>query len=156
MNVRRGMFRLWAIGSVLFAIAVGAVSYSSITAEFRNANTDWDTEAAKFGGYSLLPADCSKARGVAGTDYTYSKNDALCWYKTEDFRRLYPEYKDLSDAVLSEKVYAKAGQPLRHFHPWIKVMTTAGMAFSVPLAVLALGFSLFWAFAGFRSPSARG
>jgi hypothetical protein len=29
-------------------------------------------------------------------------------------------------------------------------MQTAGFAFGVPLAVLALGWSLLWAFAGFR------
>jgi len=76
---------------------------------------------------------------------------SLCWYKREDFRRLYPEYKDLSDKVVSEKLYEKAGQPLKHIHPWEGVMKAAVVGLAVPLAVLGLGWSLLWAFAGFRS-----
>ena len=150
INIRQGIFRLWIVSSVLFVIGVGAISYGSISEEFRVANTDWDAEAAKYGGWSLLPADCTKARGTAGIDYDASQKDGLCWYKTEDFRRLYPEYKDVSNSDLSEKLYAKAGRPLEHIHPWHKVMQTAGFAFGVPLAVLALGWSLLWAIAGFR------
>lgn len=123
-------------------------SYSDIREEFRAAYTDWDAVVKQYGGYSLLPADCGNARGMAGADY--SQDEGLCWYKTDDFRRLYPEYKDLSNRVLSEKRYAKAGRPLEHIHPWNKVMKTAGIAFGVPLAVLAFGWSLIWAVAGFR------
>jgi hypothetical protein len=75
----------------------------------------------------------------------------LCWYKAEDFRRLYPEYKDLSDKALSEKLYQKAGQPLQHTHPWKGVITAAAVAFGVPLMVLGLGWSLLWALSGFRT-----
>jgi hypothetical protein len=155
MNVRQGTFRLWVVASVLFVIGVGAASYGGIRQEFKNANADWDAEADKYGGYSLLPTDCGKARGTAGADYDNSQNDGLCWYRTRDFRRLYPEYKDLSNGALSEKLYAKAGQPLKHIHPWNMVMKTAGIAFGIPLAALALGFSLFWAFAGFRASTTR-
>jgi hypothetical protein len=69
----------------------------------------------------------------------------------EDFRRLYPEYKDIADKVLSEKLYEKAGQPLKHVHPWESVAKAAGIALGVPLAALVLGRSLLWAFSGFRS-----
>jgi hypothetical protein len=41
--------------------------------------------------------------------------------------------RPLSTIDLSERLYAKAGQPLKHFHPWLKVMETA---------VIAFGFSL--------------
>ena len=130
-------------------IGVGIASYSDIRQEFRNANTDWDALAKKWN--SLLPADCANVRGVAGTDYDNTRSDGLCWYLTGDFRRLYPEYKNLSDKDLSEKLYAKAGQPLETPHPWSMVMKTAAVAFGVPLAILAFGLSLFWAFAGFQS-----
>jgi hypothetical protein len=53
---------------------------------------------------------------------------------------------------LSEKLYANVGQPLKHFHPWRKLVETAGFAIAVPLMVLALGAALFWVFAGFREP----
>jgi hypothetical protein len=65
MNIRCGVFRLWIVASVLFVIGVGAASYSGIHEEFRNAYTDWGAEVKKYGGYSLLPADCEKARGAA-------------------------------------------------------------------------------------------
>jgi hypothetical protein len=38
MNWRRGLFRLWIVGTALFVIAVAAVSYSSIKAEFTAAD----------------------------------------------------------------------------------------------------------------------
>ena len=37
MNFRRGLFRLWIVGAVLFVIAVAFVSYSDIKAEFDRA-----------------------------------------------------------------------------------------------------------------------
>ncbi len=152
MNIRQGMFRLWVVASILFVIAVGVLSYSGIRQEFKNAYTDWDAVLKEYGGYALYPTDCGKARGTVGTDYSVS--DYLCWYKIEDFRRLFPEYKDVSDRTLAEKLYAKAGRPIQKLHPWIKLLKTAIVAIAVPLAVLVLGWSLFWAFAGFRSSSA--
>lgn len=149
MNIRAGLFRLWIVASVLFIVAVGVASYSDIRNEFRTANTDWDATFEQYGGYGLLPALCDLARGSSGIDYTVEK-DGLCWYKMQDFRRLYPEYRDLSNNVLAEKLYAKVGQPLQHFHPWHKVFKTAAIAVGVPVAVLFLGWSLLWALAGFR------
>lgn len=64
MNVRRGLFRLWVLLSVLFAIGVVAVSYSGLHEEFRNTYTDWDAEFAKYGVVSIWPVDCAKARGT--------------------------------------------------------------------------------------------
>jgi hypothetical protein len=149
LNVRKGLFRLWIVCSVLFVAVVCLMSYSSIRDEFRFANTDYDAIDKELGGYSLLPTDCTKARGVQDSDYSVTDN--LCWYRTADFRRLYPEYKDLNDKALSEKLYEKAGQPLKQFHPWASVAKTAGVAFGVPLIVLLLGWSLIWALSGFRS-----
>lgn len=150
MNVRKGTFRLWVILSVLFVIGVAAASYSDIRTEFRDANTDWVAIAAKYGGYELLPVDCSKATGVLGSDYTRN-DDGLCWYPYDKFRSLYPEYKDLSEHELSKRLYARAGKPVIELHPWRTVAKTAGIAIGVPLGALALGWSLFWAFAGFKS-----
>ncbi len=62
-----------------------AISSTALREEFRIANTDYDAIAKHLGGYSLLPTDCAKARGVVGSDYSETQN--LCWYKMEDFRR---------------------------------------------------------------------
>src|SRR5437762_2140942 len=89
-------------------------------------------------------------RNAAAIGESGSLNEGSCWYKTETFRRLYPEYNDLNDHDLSEKAYSNAGRPLTHPRLWRKVTETAGLAFGVPLAVLAFGCSLTWAFSGFR------
>ena len=154
MNVRKGMFRLWLVASVLFVIAVAVAYYGSIRNEFRMATTNYDAHAREHGGTTLLPVFCDKARGNSGTDYT--EHQGLCWYPMEHFRRLYPEYSDLSDDLLAEKVYTKVGQPLNHIHPWHRVMEAAVVGFGVPLAGLVLGCSLLWAVAGFRGSHSRG
>lgn len=147
MNAQRGMFRLWVVVSALFVIGVGAASYGGIRNEFKVANTDYDALAKEAGGTTLLPVDCAKARGTISD---YSLKDGLCWYTTENFRRLYPEYQNLSNRALSDRIYTKADIPLRKAHPWEMVFNTAEFAFGVPLAILVLGFALRWAFAGFR------
>lgn len=153
MNIRQGLFRLWVVFSALFLLVVSVASYDGIREEFKIANTDYDAMAREAGGYTLLPADCGIARGNSGSDYSLDKG--LCWYKTEDFRRLYPEYKDIGDRFLAEKLYAEAGQPHQHIQPWKKVMEAAGIAFGLPLAVLVFGCSLLWALSGFRGPHSR-
>ena len=91
MNWRRGLFRLWIVGSVLFVIAVAVISYSEIKAEF---------EAAKL----LTQADLG------------------------DFAALVPAP-----------------------YPWTILGIWASIAVGIPLAVLALGASLVWAFSGFAA-----
>jgi hypothetical protein len=154
MNIRRGMFRLWVVASALFVLVAGAASYNGIREEFTLSSIDYDAIAKKYGGDTLFPVDCEQARCLAATDY--SSSEGLCWYATGNFRRLYPEYKDINDHDLSEKIYAKAGRSLTHPHPWVKVAEAASIAFGAPLAVLALGYSLSWALAGFRAgPTSR-
>lgn len=155
MRIRRGLFRLWLVAAVLFALFIAASSYSEIAGDFRNANTDLNAIADKWGGHLLLPVTCGEARGAANADYEIGKDDGLCWYKAVDFRRLYPEYNDLQNGVLSDKLYTKVGRPPQRPHPWNKVLQTTGIALGVPVAVLILGASLLWAFAGFRSSPER-
>lgn len=150
MNARRGMFRLWLVFSVLFVIGVGAASYIRIRNEFRIADTDLDALAKKYGGTNLLPVNCAEARGTMDRDY--SSSEGLCWYTMENFRRFYPEYRDLSDRVISDRVYAKAGIPLRKAHPWEALLDAALLAVGIPLIILALGFGFAWVISGFRTP----
>jgi hypothetical protein len=149
MNLRKGTFRLWVVLSVLFVIGVGAVEFSSVRDAFRKAQSDAEL-SDKYGWALLLPTDCSKARGILGKDYERHE-DGLCWYDVPRFRALYPEYKDLKDSDLGDRLYAKAGVPITKPHPWQTVAKVASIAFGIPIFVLLLGASLFWAVAGFRS-----
>lgn len=71
MNFRRGFLRLWAVGSVLFVVAVGLFSYGRVAYEFERSGPDW----AKFP--TLIPVDCQDARGKSGTDYEGIATSAL-------------------------------------------------------------------------------
>ena len=152
MNIRRGMFRLWTVASALFVIAVAYLSYPQIREEFRIADNDpadsREAIARLYGGRPVVPVSCNLARGNRDTDFSVS--EGLCWYTIGDVKRLFPEYKDMTDQELSERLYAKAGRPMTRPHPWRRIMLASGIAFGVPLVVLTLGMSLGWAFAGFR------
>jgi hypothetical protein len=144
IDIRRGSFRLWIVFAVLFVIAVGVESSGGIREEFNKASLTKEMT----GFTPLVPVDCSKARGYVSSDY--EKRDGRCWYEIPKFRALHAEYKDLNDYDLSERLYKKAGIPLKPIRPWTKVTEAAGLAVGVPLAVLMLGWSLIWAFSGFR------
>ena len=155
MNWRRGLFRLWIVGSALFVIAIAFVSYSEIKSQF-NADA---VPPPPQGAEMLVPELCGEARGDAGTDYTtqkgqnpgpwdkYAKPDPYddCWYTMSKFRPLYPEYNNLSDYELSRMLY---GIRVR---PWATLGMWASIALGIPLAVLVLGASLVWAFSGFAA-----
>ena len=144
MNWRRGLFRLWIVGSALFVLAVAFVSYGDIKKEFDAAALMDEIKDYE----QLVPVLCADARGAA--DFI-GVNDN-CWYAMSKFRRLYPEYNDLSDNELTRKLYTARGV---EFHdlpkPWVTLGTWAGIAFSIPLVVLVLGASLVWAFSGFAA-----
>jgi hypothetical protein len=98
-----------------------------------------------------IPVNCNDARGKIGDDYD-SRNDGgknNCWYALGKFRVLYPEYRDLTDDQISDRLYEKAGMPLTHPSPWILLLKTLSIAIGVPLIVLAVGSALGWAFDGF-------
>jgi hypothetical protein len=162
MNWRRGLFRLWIVGSALFVLAVAFVSYAEIKRQFDETALMRYVEANDM---LLVPQLCSQARGDAGVDYStergppnyFDKFDkpnsfATCWYTMSKFRPLYPEYKDVSDKELSRKLYAEHGVPIRDLpNPWVTLGTWASIAFGIPLVVLILGASLVWAFSGFSA-----
>jgi hypothetical protein len=147
------MFRLWIVIGSLFALGVIAASYSSIRQEFVASHVDYDAIDKKYGGENLLPVNCEKTRGDTSD---YSIFEGHCWYTTQSFRKLYPEYKDVSEHDLAEKIYANAGIPLIHPSPWTKLLETLALAFGVPLVVLLLGFSIGWAVSGFCGSTGQG
>jgi hypothetical protein len=155
MNWRRGLFRLWIVGAALFVIAVAAVSYSDIKADFDKVALQKYMEERSA---VLVPQLCGDARGVAGSDYSRlevtSKPNFFdnCWYEIPKFRALYPEFKNISDKELTQKLYKDLGIPTRELpNPWATLGVWASVAFGVPLVVLVLGASLTWAFSGFAA-----
>lgn len=157
MNIRRGVLRLWVIFSMLFVLGVSVSSYRTIQEEFAAATRARDSFAIiakQLGGTMLLPIDCVEIRGDTAD---YSMDQGHCWYTVSRFRELFPEYKDLADVDLSDRLYAKAGIPLTYPQPWIKVLETVGVAFGIPLAALVLGWCVAWVLAGFHGqPGRRG
>jgi hypothetical protein len=73
---------------------------------------------------TLVPADCNKSLGIAGVDYSVS--GGLCWYELPKFRKLYPEYDDLTDTQLTKRLHAKAGRALQDMRPWTLIGHRAG------------------------------
>ena len=155
MNLRRGFFRLWLVGSMLWVIGVAVVSYDLVASEFKRAA---ESKAWSEVGLMLLPVHCKDARGASGADYTGREGpwsdhatEGKCMYKMADFRRLYPEYKDLSDNDLVHKAYDRANRTLQADpDPWRMIGQAVAIAVIVPLTVLLFGWVVGWAFAGFH------
>jgi hypothetical protein len=148
MNWRRGLFRLWIVGTVLFVLAIAFISYGEIKAQFNAVALMHALKADEL----AVPVICADTRGVADTDYTIGADDN-CWYPMSKFRRLYPEYNDLSDNELTRNLYAVRGIAVATElpNPWKTLGVWAIIAFGIPLAVLVIGASLLWAFSGFAA-----
>ena len=76
----------------------------------------------------------------------------MCWYEEPRFRVLYPEYNNLGERELQEKLYHEVlpGRKFWQTHenslpaprpaqPWNLLMFVAIVAFGVPLALLTMG-----------------
>jgi hypothetical protein len=175
MNLRRGFFRLWLVLAALFVIATAVVSFPDVKSEFKKAAADADFVPD-------VPVACTDARGKIGGDYLrdpspppqappspptadkdpfadlrasspgYEARDNNCWYSINKFRPLYPEYKDLTDDQVSDRLYEKAGFPrIPPASPWTLLSKVIGIAIGVPLIILAIGSALGWSFGGFFS-----
>ena len=146
MNFQRGFFRLWLVLSILFVLGTAAVFYRDVRSGLEIAVTTWP-------GHFLVPVPCSGARGKAGTDYEVFDDPSTpikCWYQIPKFRALFPEYKDLTDDQLSDRLYQKAGiQKTPRTSPWTLIMRAVSLAIGVPLIVLAAGSALGRSFVGF-------
>src|SRR5262245_25155998 len=130
MNLRRGFFRIWLDFSALYVVAVVAIFYGDVREQFRKATLR--AEFKKAGADLLLvPVLCKDARSKDGEDYDSSgpwndyRSEELCWYQEPKFRRLYPEYEDLAEDDLSERLYHRAGLQIERPRPWALVGTGA-------------------------------
>jgi hypothetical protein len=151
MNLRRGLFRFWLLFAIAFVAGTSALSYETVKSEYEKWELIKQIDAR--GDVLQVPVDCSLARGKLNVDYVTIKgtSERNCWYGLPEFRVAYPEYKDMSDQELSDKMYVKAGEPIHKAKPlWVTLLQIATFALGVPLGVLVVGSALFWAGAGFR------
>jgi hypothetical protein len=163
MNFRRGLFRLWIVCAVVFAIAVACVRYSGIKEEF-------DAFASR--PEAAMPSFLSDFR-QKHPEY-FGLSDAQL--ADAVYKRFYKDMpREQFEQKLAEKIEASKTKTVQfqgHLHqfpadftdeeiatalkstlnnPWASVARTAGIALGIPLVVLILGASLVWAFSGFSA-----
>jgi hypothetical protein len=144
MNWRRGLFRLWIVGTALFVLAVAFIGYSNVKEKFAGLASTTHVLKVNEPAIGLL---CADAQGVADVDYLRTGDN--CWYAMSAFQRLYPEYSGLSENEI-RKLRGVHGIAVAD-NPWVTLGVWASIAFGIPLVVLILGASLVWAFSGFAA-----
>lgn len=163
MNVSRGFTRIWIALSVAWVGGVAILSFKPVIMEFQKSATE---KYIRENAILLLPVNCEDARGDVGIDYRvrldqpqgpwdrYANPSAenTCWYEAEDFRRLWPEYADLADVDLSDRLYEEyaVGRRERQ-NPWQILLSAIGWALLPPIGLLVIGRVLGWIGNGFRS-----
>ena len=125
MNLRRGLFRLWIVGSALFVLAVAFVSYSGIKEQFTAVANTFEVQLPDGRTFEVQANPICKQRQLWRQDYALPENSC-------------PRQTGLALAMLVP-------------NPWATLGTWAGIAFGIPLVVLALGSSLLWALSGFAA-----
>jgi hypothetical protein len=112
MNWRRGLFRLWIVGSALFVIAIAFISYGDIKEKF---------------------------------------NNEMFEVQLEDGRTFQVRAPDMETATAKVRAQPEGFIIEEPPSPWTTLEMWAGIALGIPLAVLALGAFLMWAFSGFAA-----
>lgn len=180
MNIKRGLFRTWLVLSAIFIVGTFTFTFEQIFNEFKNKYSPWkppsdavvlvptDCRGARGVKSELDTAQLNalnNAKGRLATsenkapeaaiqnyDYVKSREDSHCWYELPKFRALFPEYKEFGDKELSGMLYAKAfDRPVPEFSPWSLLFNTLLFSISIPIGLLALGWSALWAIAGFKT-----
>ncbi|MER8874588.1 hypothetical protein NKI04_32860 [Mesorhizobium sp. M0814] len=162
MNFKRGLFRLWLMMTAVWVLAAGALGYPEISRD-RYFLSPFEIPADVI---AIVPVLCGKVRGEAGKDYTTKENQhpgpwdtyatpnafENCWYEMPVFRKLWPEYADLSDDALSDNLYKDSGIKLNVPDPLSATKRVALFAFIPPIALLLFGSLIVWVNAGFGRP----
>jgi hypothetical protein len=90
MNWRRGLFRLWIVGTALFVLAIAFISYSVIKQQFEQTSLQQYLEAR--GDEVIVPVLCGEVRDIAGTDYSTREGrnpgPLGCLFQAEPVRQL--------------------------------------------------------------------
>jgi hypothetical protein len=122
MNLRRGLFRLWIVGSALFVLAVVLISYGDIK------------------------------RGPPNKTFEFTNTDGRTFdVKAPDMQSAIAVFKALPEGFVPDKPISDVDVGLAP-NPWTIVVTWAAIAVGISLVVLLLGSSLVWAFSGFAAP----
>src|SRR4051794_16550204 len=113
MNIKRGLFRIWVIFSAVFIAIVLIYSFNSIKSEFETVFLIKEFDKSDT---MLVPVERRKARGEENKDYSCSNpflvpdtQSDTCLYKLPKFRKLYPEYNDVTDKKLVADLYKEVG-----------------------------------------------
>ena len=164
MNWRRGLFRLWIVGTALFVIAVAFLSYSDIKADF-----DVVARASKPEVTSSFIAEFRQQY----PEYNSLTDAQLLEAVYEKFFSDMPREefeKQVSEKISASNKAVKFQGQLHEFpadftdeqiatalkrtiirNPWATLAMWASIALGIPLVVLVLGASLVWAFSGFAA-----
>ncbi|KQZ47447.1 hypothetical protein [Ensifer sp. Root558] len=159
MNIKRGMFRLWLVFSVLWIASMTVIWWPDIQRDtWTIGDRWWEADAL-----ANLPVRCEYARGAINADYRigvaaepwnqHRAPSQACWYSEKRFRALWPEYADLDHASLSNKLYQSLGwTPQIEEDRFERTKRAMFFAFIPPILLLAIGSALFWALSGFSRP----
>ena len=138
INITKGLFRLWIVGSVVFVICTYLSFYSEIRDDFRRAQEfDWSTAQA------VKPLPPNVPPPPSG--YTYVGKMPAAGGNTDKPQEIEIDPNSIRPLTSAPDPFA--------LHPWINVAIVSALAFGVPLTVLVLGWALLWAFSGFRTTS---
>jgi len=157
MNWRRGLFRLWIVGTVLFVLAIAFISYSEIKADFdavaskQQAASDLATDARDWlhrRFYSDMPREQFDKKITTANPITEPEVIAQLEAIFRNTDRSRPFYEWTLDEMLAYELH-RLVEPTPN--PWATLGVWASIAFGIPLAVLVLGASLVWAFSGFAA-----
>jgi hypothetical protein len=155
MNVKRGLWRIWLVSSLLLATAVTVMNYSQIKTAFEQKAA---VEELLADGGDGVPEPCAEAarRKMDAADRTTTPigaKESYCWYPLSEVREHWPEYADQSNLDFVEDFYLRAGSFLPRAYPWELLALAMSAGLGLPLVTLAFG----WAVAGFagaaRKPS---
>ena len=155
MNWRRGLFRLWIVGTVLFVLAIAFISYSEVKWQFdaregasiQGEFADWVYQ--RF--YSDMPREqvdkkITALKPTAQLEAIMANLDTSRPYDewTSDELRAYLLYRIIEPnrIIGAPSLWAIYGK-------W--AIMRASIAFGIPLAVLVLGASLVWGLSGFAA-----
>ena len=149
MNWRRGLFRLWIVGTALFVIAIAFVSYSEIKAEFdavagkREAASILATYADRVHQrfYSDMPREQFDKKITAPNPITEPNVIAQLQAIVANIDTSRPLDDWTFDEVAAYSLFLFI-EPAPN--PWATLGMRAAIAFGFPLVVLILG----WAFLG--------
>jgi hypothetical protein len=176
LRVARGLFRLWIVGTALFVLVIAFIGYSDIKREFDAVATiptlegpssilasfrqrhpqykDWSDAQLADAMYKKFYSDMPREQ--------FAKKITTTNIKIVEFKGELHEFpaeatdEQIAAALASQ---SKSGMfddlipPTMTLppNPWASVGWVGAIALGIPLAVLILGASLVWAFAGFSA-----